>query len=240
MKQLLLIIITYVFLTPNISFAEKTWKELSKEITQAIESSNLGRHSIETDYKSQGELEITGYVSSEADKILIEDRLSQIQGIKTIINELTVRTEVARLPNEKEKKLNDIIKKSVDDALLGKKYEMQIDNFNGEVILKGFVSEPDSIATITKVVKNINGVSQLNNLIQLYPAPSDPELTARIKEAFSQEDNLQAEDIKIEAKNGVVTLSGSKRSHRVVDRILSIVQMVDGVKKIISNIEIEK
>jgi osmotically-inducible protein OsmY len=232
-------VITFVFLI-NLSFAEVNWEQLSTKIKDAIASSDLGRHSIETDYKSAGELRITGYVSSEADLRLVEEKLAKLPGVNTIKNELIVRPDVARLPSAEEKKLNDKASNAVKSALIAKKYELQIENDAGSLTLKGLVEDVDMIDKITSIAKSIGGVKNVTNLMQVIQPASDTELVNSIKSAFANEEDLQADDIVVEAKDGIVTLSGTKSSHRVVDRILSIVQMVDGVKKIISNIKVEK
>ena len=240
MKNLILSFLIALNFLANIVFADVNWDQLSNKIKDVIASSDLGRHSIETNYKSEGELRITGYVSSEADFRLVEEKLAELPGVKTIKNELLIRPDVARLPSASEKKLNDNVISAVKSALIINKYELHIENNGGNLILKGQVDDQALIDTISSIARSVSGVKSVSNVMQVIEPASNDELVGRIKTAFANEEDLQAEDIVIEAKDGTVTLSGVKSSHRVVDRILSIVQMVDGVKKIISNIKVEK
>src|SRR5688572_13635863 len=55
------------------------------------------------------------------------------------------------------------VKKDIFDEPTLKSAEINVETFKGVVQLSGFVAQPASIATATKVARNVNGVKSVKN-----------------------------------------------------------------------------
>jgi len=60
----------------------------------------------------------------------------------------------------------------------------------------------------------------------------DSQLQSRIKEALSADKNVQADKLTINIRDGVVTISGELYTQEEIDRVMAIVQAVEGVVRV--------
>jgi len=135
------------------------------------------------------------------------------------------------------------------------KYDISIDVRQGEVTLDGQVASLNASRLIEEAARSVPGVREVNNNLYInhswyVPAqahltqrpepvkPSDSEISADVKNALQREANIDLAGLRIETKNGVVTIDGSRTSFRDIDRILSIALMVDGVEDIKSSMTV--
>ncbi|MBL8484988.1 MAG: BON domain-containing protein [Rhodocyclaceae bacterium] len=63
-------------------------------------------------------------------------------------------------------------------------------------------------------------------------ALDDTALTARVKAKILAADDLKTNDIAVETKNGVVTLTGTAATHAARDHATNLAMLVDGVVKV--------
>ena len=75
---------------PSVGFCDyKTLDNLEKSIQSTIEELRLRRHSIETSYNTDGDVIISGYVSSQSDKDLVAKKIQGVHGVKSVQNTLS-------------------------------------------------------------------------------------------------------------------------------------------------------
>jgi len=60
----------------------------------------------------------------------------------------------------------------------------------------------------------------------------DSQLQSRIKEALSADKNVQADKLTVNVQDGVVTISGELYTQEEIDRVMAIVQAVEGVVRV--------
>lgn len=214
------------------------WSELEKEITSTIESLKLSRHSVETKY-SEGTLTVTGYVSSAAEKARVVDALSHVKGITTVDSQLEVKNE-----NGGGTTADDPIRKEAIDAVkrldgLGS-YEIDVHSENNELVIDGTAATPRDRTRIAEAVKLVAGSRTVNNHLKVAPPASDSEVEANVWQALRKDPDLDVEGVTVRASAGVVTVGGKRPNHRLIDRILSIVNMADGVQEVKSEMKVNK
>ena len=136
------------------------------------------------------------------------------------------------------------------DPLLAKKVKANLDQAglrdaeisilaeNGIVELSGVAGNSSEISRIEQIAKNTEGVNQIKNSMTVRAPATDSELTARINKTLTEEAISGVDDLKISAHDGTVSVSGNSTNHRDVDRLLTNIMMVDGVKDIKSSITI--
>jgi len=69
---------------------------------------------------------------------------------------------------------------------------------------------------------------------------TDTEIKDRVISAIESDPNvkLAGKDVNIQVQNGIVTFSGTVQRHETIDNMLSQALMVDGVKRVQSNVSI--
>ncbi len=155
--------------------------------------------------------------------------------------------------NEIKQKFNDTIITTIIKSKITKDSNLNplsisVATKGGIVTLKGRVNNNQSFvdvlraATSTKGVKSINAsdleIKHVNSTI------TDAYITAKIEAAILEakvidDDSIPLVGINASTKNGVVTISGSVKSAKSIAAILKRINNIKGVKKIISNLEIE-
>jgi len=128
------------------------------------------------------------------------------------------------------------------------KYQVDYEYQRGEIILHGSASSEISRLRIEKAALSVKGVKSVTNQIKIVPdleqvavrsapiPPSDQAILESIKKSLRENEGFDLHGVSVEVKNGQVTISGSQHSFRAVDKILSVVLMVDGVKDINSQL----
>lgn len=126
----------------------------------------------------------------------------------------------------------------------------------GEVTLTGSVPTFADKEKVEKEVRNIDGVKKLNSQVAVqeprekdkaalefvkdkYVTPADGQLNQKIRDKISRgifKDSYQ--ELILNTDNGVVTLDGTVKSSSDKQKIMSEVQKIEGVKGIISNLQI--
>lgn len=229
-------------------------EKLERAIQSTIEGLRLRRHSIESEYNDDGEVKLSGYVSSQEDKDLVVKNISSIPGVSKVEDLLTVKA-VANSPEVKDANGAAVTGEPPLDpqervrkqALLAikklatlKSYEVDVHVSESTVVILGSATEEADIKKITKAVRDVSGARAVNNTMTIRPRPADAELESAIKRALSDEANLDWEGITVHVVNGIAYFEGTKSNHREIDRILSIANMVDGVARVESKMKVSR
>ncbi|MDF1757487.1 MAG: BON domain-containing protein [Legionellaceae bacterium] len=124
---------------------------------------------------------------------------------------------------------------------------ISVSTLNSEVILSGYVKNKQSFvktlrtATSTKGVKSIDA-SDLE-IKKVNSAFTDAYITAKIEAAVLEAKVIDDESIPLvginaSTENGVATVTGSVSSTKSIAAILKRVNRLQGIKKVISNLEV--
>ena len=121
---------------------------------------------------------------------------------------------------------------------LGDRVHLNVTSFNRKVLLTGEVTTPVEKERIEKIAQSQENVlSVVNDLAQM-PASSltqrskDTVLTSRVKAAFIDAKDLQANAVKVVTERGIVYLMGRVTS-REAKRATDIVRGMGGVVKVV-------
>lgn len=122
---------------------------------------------------------------------------------------------------------------------------IHVDTTDGNVTLHGSVPSAHEKTKAVAAVRDIEGVRQVRNLLQVIPESaekfveaSDDELEARVEQAIEKDQSLEGSSIRVGSVNaGVVLLEGKARTLSAHRRAIEVAARLDGVKRIESNIE---
>jgi osmotically-inducible protein OsmY len=105
----------------------------------------------------------------------------------------------------------------------------------GVVTLTGTVTDPDHFELAENTVRDLPGVLQVDNQIQVVPpAPehSDGWIATKVRTKLLLKGNVSAVDTKVTVKDGVVTLTGTVTDPAQKELTSAYVQEVEGVKSV--------
>ncbi|MBA3284810.1 MAG: BON domain-containing protein [Nitrosopumilus sp.] len=132
-----------------------------------------------------GEVVIIGTVDRQEDIKKADDQVKAIQGVRRLENRLTVEntanrgntantgTNVSTMPQDsaltpKDKELNSRIRERLGSWLSSRNVEgMMIKTKNGEVVVIGTVDKPEDIEKVNYQLKNIEGITKVDNQLKV-------------------------------------------------------------------------
>lgn len=115
---------------------------------------------------------------------------------------------------------------------------INVDSYQGEVLLSGFARSEDEKATATKVAERVSGVKKVVNSVAVAPDTSmgtkldDSLVTGKVKAALMDAADVKSLQINVETHDGVTQLAGFVASETMKDKAGRITASVDGVKRV--------
>jgi hyperosmotically inducible protein len=121
--------------------------------------------------------------------------------------------------------------------------DVNVDTLEGRVTLHGKASSAAEKARIEEIARQVKGVREVRNLVQVVPeareertAAGDEQVRERVAEALGREPELA--DVSVQSVNeGVVLLGGKTKSLSAHLRALEVARAADGVERVESEIE---
>lgn len=157
-----------------------------------------------------GIVTLTGSVGSYTEKLSAERVVRRVKGVKAIANDLEVR-----LPGTSARSDAEIARAAVD-ALKWKNSvpegRVEVSVSKGWVTLEGEVDWQYQSDAALEAVRHLVGVMGVNNLIAVKPRASASEVKSRIEVAFRRSAEVDAQRVRVETRDGKVTLRGDVRS----------------------------
>jgi len=131
---------------------------------------------------------------------------------------------------------------SVKAGLLGEKgvpsNDVNVEVYKGVVLLSGFVTEQSQKDASEKVAKGVKGVKSVRNMIAVHAKTSmgtkldDTTLVAKVKSALIDAKKVDAGQINVEARGGIVQLGGFVSSEGMRERAIAVAKGVSGVTRV--------
>lgn len=124
------------------------------------------------------------------------------------------------------------------DAIRGAR-GVSVTSFNRSVLLTGQVPDPAAKAEAERAVRQVNGVKNVFNELEVGPRVSfttianDTQLTARVKGAFLEQKALDTNAVKVVTENGVAYLMGLV-TQREGPAYATAASRVSGVRRVVT------
>jgi osmotically-inducible protein OsmY len=177
-----------------------------------------------------GTVTLRGTVGSFREKREAKNAAERVFGVKLVDNELQVRL----MNNSKRDDADlrgDILQALVLDSLVPGTVDATVDV--GFVTLTGTAEWQYQRDEAEFVAANILGVLDVWNKIELTGAmPSADDVKSAIKSAFKRNAKIDAKDLRVETKNGTITLEGVVASWSEHDEAIAAAWAAPGVRKV--------
>jgi hypothetical protein len=125
----------------------------------------------------------------------------------------------------------DKVLRGVRNALPDARYNIQVYDLDGEILLRGDVSTEDERLKMASVANDVTS-KRVRNELKVRAPMSDDEVAAKVMGALRRDYPGVAERVAVSVRDGVAYLSGDMKNHREVDEVLATALMVDGVRDI--------
>ena len=199
---------------------------------------NFGAYDLDVDVR-RGIFTATGSVASEVSRARIDEIAETIAGVDTVANRVVVSGMVPRLLAPVAGSIGEKILAQVKIEVTRENYALQIAEDDTKVTLIGTVDTTEGSRKIGRIAADLAmGKKVINQIVVREEALTDEQLRARVLAALNREPLINTNDLKIAASRGVIEIAGERSNHRDIDRILSVIVMVDGVKDVRSSMRL--
>src|SRR4051812_27750776 len=184
-----------------------------------------------------GVVTLAGFVDSYADKWRSERVVSQVKGVKAVVNDLQVR-----LPSASQRPDPELARAVVDALrwnILVPHDQIQVVVEDGWVTLKGEVDWYYQKEEAERTVRNLTGVKGVSNLIMVAAKPAPTDIKKRIGEALQRAAQFDAERITVEIDGHRAILRGTVRSYAELKDAERAVRNVPGISEVENHLTVD-
>lgn len=156
---------------------------------------------------SEGIITLTGFVDTYAEKLAAERAASVVRGVRGIANDIQVRAAQltdAEIAKNAAHALESNVKVPADQISVALR--------DGFATLRGTVNWAYQKEAAADSIRNLLGIREVFNEIEIEPAVTPLEVEETIAAALARGNFFDEHRIQIEADQGAVTLSGHVRS----------------------------
>ncbi len=196
---------------------------------------------------AHGVVTLKGTVAYDYHKSLAQETVSELPGVKSVTNQLSV---VGEQPAEHS---DGWITMKVKGVLTFRKHvsgkDTEVHTQNGVVTLSGVADSEAQKQLTGEYAKDVEGVTEVRNqLVVSRPEKAhrtlgqkvdDSSITAQIKIALVMHKSTHPVDTKVTTKNGVVFLRGEAQNGAEKDLVTRIAGDIEGVKKVRNHMTIK-
>lgn len=218
----------------------------------------LNRHLSAFDIKvavDKGTAQLSGRVENEVERELAERIALDVEGIDRVDNKLQIDPAVATEADAR----NGLAQRFEDATLVAtikskllwsnvtQGMQIEVTSDQGVVTLKGRAQSPEAKELAGSLATNTDGVASVNNLISISAADSiaaktqpqslstteqlsDAWVTSKVKSSLIYSRNIDGLGIKVDTKEGVVTLNGMVANFAEKELAVEIARNIRGVK----------
>jgi len=205
----------------------------------------------------QGTATLKGKVENQVDKDLATQIAGDVQGINKVENLLEIDPQVASEPGTKanmaqhfdDATLTATIKSKLLWNSVTEGLNIEVSANQGVVTLKGQAKDADAKQLAGSLASNTDGVTEVNNLISVSARDtqaikeqneatansvkeelSDSWITSKVKSSLIYSRTLDGLNIKVQTKDGVVSLDGVVANYAEKELAVEIARNIRGVK----------
>jgi len=185
---------------------------------------------------TDGAVTMTGAVASYRQQEAARAAAKRVNGVRALVDRLEVELpEQHRLSDEGlAERIAHVLSANVSSA--GR--NIQADVENGIVTLSGELEHHHQRRNILKNIAHVAGIADVVDAMTVQPAVSVSGVEERVREALDRHAEIEASNIQVRVREGVVTLEGTVECLAEMDRIEQAAWAGPGVVNVVNNLKL--
>jgi osmotically-inducible protein OsmY len=212
----------------------KTDKQLQKDVMSELswESSiNAAHIGVEVE---QGVVTLSGHVDNLSQKWIAERVVKRVSGVRAVAFDLEVKLPDADKRNDTDIALSAI--NTLEYANSIPKGAIQVTAEDGVITLRGEVVWDFQRQTAESLIKGLNGVRNVINLLAVKPKVSLTAVKSEIEAALKRRAYLDAQEINVAVAGDVITLSGKVHNWTEKNLAINSAWSTPGVRSVVDKL----
>ncbi len=182
-----------------------------------------------------GVVTLTGHVRSFAQRLAAERAAQSVAGVKAVANDVGVKVPLGEERTDTE--IAAIAVAMLQHNATAPK-DIQVIVRDGCVSLEGHVDNWFEKSAAEAIVAGQHGIKGVANNLVIRRQATQPDVQARIREAFRRRALTECGKVNVVCDSGVVTLEGQVRSLQDREAIETAVWQAQGVIQVIDNLRV--
>lgn len=215
----------------------KTNAQLEKEVLDAMHRESLLRRAEVGVIANDGIVTLTGMVESYTRKLVAENAVKKVPGVKAIIEQIAVD------PGKAEKRTDSEIAGEILHALTWNidvpEERVKIIVEDGWVSLEGELEWGIQREAVKKAVNHVPGIKGIRNHIRIKSEKADAVEKGDVERALAGNSLFDDDQIRVSVSRNDVTLRGVVHSLLEKDLAEQIAMKAAGVERVINDLEIK-
>jgi hyperosmotically inducible protein len=195
-----------------------------------------------------GIVTLTGTVSEESHKSMAEETVSNLPGVKSVNNQLSITGSPASANSDAW--LADRVRGTLLFHRSVSYLNTSVSVTDGKVTLRGTASSEAEKQLTTEYTKDVSGVKDVDNQMTVAKSPAkshrtvgevidDASITTQVRMSLLFHHGTDVFDTKVSTHKGVVTLAGTAKNQAEIDLATKRVSDIHGVKSVNNQMTIE-
>jgi len=185
-----------------------------------------------------GVVTLTGTVTSWAKRIAAQEAAHRVIGVLDVANDIQVKAPGGLAPNDTE--IAQAVRRALEWDVFVPEEKITSTVTDGWVTLEGTVERWSQRDDAERAVRNLTGVKSVVNKITVTPPkPVTAGVQKAIEQALERRAEREARRIRVDVRDGTVTLTGSVHSWAERKSVLAAARFTPGVRSVEDHLRTE-
>jgi hyperosmotically inducible protein len=195
-------------------------------------TANLSQIGVDT---QQGTVYLSGVVPSFEHKVRAEQIARDVRGVTQVVN----RLQIQPVSLAEDPAVTSSVKARFMEDRTGNLSQIAVDTQKGTVYLSGTVPSFEHKMHAEQLARDVRGVTQVVNNLQVQPSIDDPSITASVKGKLMGDRFANLARINVDTSGGIVYLNGVVPSNDHKLRAEQLAREVRGVSQVVNNLQVQ-